>query len=153
MKIDLGQTINTLANVGVIAGIVFLGVEIQQNNALLGSQARTDRTVIRLDSGNQLVGNPHLIDAIVKDRASEPLTPNEEYLLDEWYLATLIRFQYVFVENQEGLIEDIYMPVGGWIATMDGFPGLRRAWERYSASQQFRTDFVQWMEENVVNER
>jgi hypothetical protein len=34
-KIDLGQAIQ-IANVGVIAGIVFLGVEIHQNNEAMG---------------------------------------------------------------------------------------------------------------------
>ena len=34
-KIDLGQTVAILANVGVIAGIVFLAVEIQQNTESL----------------------------------------------------------------------------------------------------------------------
>jgi len=42
MKIDLGQTISVLANVGVIAGIVFLGYELRQNNSLLASQARSN---------------------------------------------------------------------------------------------------------------
>ena len=31
-KIDLGQIITICANIGVIAGIVFLGIELQQNN-------------------------------------------------------------------------------------------------------------------------
>ncbi len=39
-KIDLGQTITILANVGVIAGIVFLAVELRQNNTLMAAQAR-----------------------------------------------------------------------------------------------------------------
>jgi hypothetical protein len=34
-KIGLGQTISVLANIGVIAGIVFLGIELQQNNDCL----------------------------------------------------------------------------------------------------------------------
>ena len=34
-KPDLGQTITIFANLGVIAGIVFLGIELQQNNELL----------------------------------------------------------------------------------------------------------------------
>jgi len=34
-KIHLGQTIEILANLGVIAGIVFLGVELRQNNELV----------------------------------------------------------------------------------------------------------------------
>ncbi len=33
-KIDLGQTISILANFGVIAGIVFLGLEIRQSTAV-----------------------------------------------------------------------------------------------------------------------
>lgn len=38
-KIDLGQAISILANIGVIAGIVFLVVEIQQNTAAIRSQS------------------------------------------------------------------------------------------------------------------
>ncbi len=34
-KLDLGQTIGILANLGVIAGIVFLGYKLRQNNLLL----------------------------------------------------------------------------------------------------------------------
>jgi len=34
-KIDLGQAIGILANAGVIAGIVFLGMELRQNNELV----------------------------------------------------------------------------------------------------------------------
>ena len=39
-KIDPGQTIQILANVGVIAGIAFLAVELRQNNELLRSSSR-----------------------------------------------------------------------------------------------------------------
>ena len=31
-KLDLGHTIPVFANAGVIAGIVFLGLKLQQNN-------------------------------------------------------------------------------------------------------------------------
>ena len=41
-KIDLGQTITILANVGVIAGIVFLAFELRQNNTFLAEQARNE---------------------------------------------------------------------------------------------------------------
>ena len=37
-KIDVGQTIAILANVGVIAGIIFLAIEIGQNQAALDEQ-------------------------------------------------------------------------------------------------------------------
>lgn len=38
-KIDLGQAVGILANIGVIAGIIFLVFELQQNNKLLRAEA------------------------------------------------------------------------------------------------------------------
>lgn len=38
--LDLGQKIGILANLGVIAGIVFLGYELRQNNENLLAQSR-----------------------------------------------------------------------------------------------------------------
>ena len=38
-KLDLGQSIGILANVGVIAGIVFLGLELRQHNELMEAEA------------------------------------------------------------------------------------------------------------------
>ncbi len=37
-KIDLGQIITILANVGVVIGLVFLTLEIRQNNAQMRAQ-------------------------------------------------------------------------------------------------------------------
>ena len=38
-KLDLGQTVGILANLGVIAGILFLAIELRQNNQLLRVEA------------------------------------------------------------------------------------------------------------------
>jgi hypothetical protein len=43
-KMELGQTITILANLSVIAGIVFLAYEIRQNSESLRAQTRTDIT-------------------------------------------------------------------------------------------------------------
>ncbi len=42
-KIELGQMINILANVGVIAGIAFLAIEVGQNQASLEEANRINR--------------------------------------------------------------------------------------------------------------
>lgn len=42
-KFDIGQTIGILANIGVIAGIVFLALELRQNNELLVHDAQRSR--------------------------------------------------------------------------------------------------------------
>jgi hypothetical protein len=41
-KIDLNQGVNTLANLGVIAGIVFLALEINQNSEMMRAQTRNE---------------------------------------------------------------------------------------------------------------
>ena len=41
-KIDLGQALSLLANVGVIAGIIFLGFELHQNQVLGRAEVRNE---------------------------------------------------------------------------------------------------------------
>jgi len=41
-KLEFAQTVGLVANLGVIAGIVFLGYELQQNNTLMRAQTRSD---------------------------------------------------------------------------------------------------------------
>ncbi len=41
-KIDLGQTIQIVANVGLIARIVYLAIEISQNTEMLAAQGRAN---------------------------------------------------------------------------------------------------------------
>ena len=54
-KIDIGQTITILANVGVIAGIVFLAFELRQNNSLLAAQASFSRLSIATERRARLL--------------------------------------------------------------------------------------------------
>ncbi len=44
-KFDLGQTVSILANLGVVVGIVFLGMEVRQNNELLATQVTATQAV------------------------------------------------------------------------------------------------------------
>ena len=59
-KIDLGQTIGILANIGVIAGVVFLGVEIRQSTNLAMAQAQQERMSQLDDSFRSLANSESL---------------------------------------------------------------------------------------------
>jgi hypothetical protein len=80
-KLDLGQTLGVLANAGVIAGIVFLAVELQQNNELLEAEIRTIRHDFR--SADYLLPLQHreYAGALIKHRRGEDLTEYETLLL------------------------------------------------------------------------
>ena len=57
-KIDVGQTVSILANVGVIAGILLLAFELSQNNKLLRAQADETYLQNRLDNRRRTIEDP-----------------------------------------------------------------------------------------------
>ena len=151
-KIDLGQTITILANLGVIAGIVFLAVELRQNNALLQAQSRSDQNDQIISNVEAVYQNTDLATAVAKASLDQELSEAEKMLLYAHDVRRIRAFEAAFWEFQEGAAESIDVPL--WRA---GFRSgvfnrsLLETWEKSKGI--FRPDFVEWMEENVVNER
>jgi len=147
-KLDLGQTISILANVGVIAGIVFLAVEVQQNNELLATQARYERDAIARSGNLRFIENPELIRVTVKVQNSEPLTQEEALLLETSCILTLQNYSIIFREYRNGLLDERFLPGGG---TFRRCPGWEALWNQQK--QNYDPEFIQWAEENIVIER
>ena len=97
-KIDLGQAITILVNMGVIAGIVFLGIELRQNNELLSAEARATRLSVRLNENQLPIENPDLANALIKHRHGDELTEHEQLVLDRYMETILVVFQNVVIE-------------------------------------------------------
>ena len=156
-NIDLGQTIAVLANLGVIAGIVFLAFELQQNNELLAAQARAVRHEFRLSDYLLPMNNRDLASALIKHRNGDELTEYEQLLLDRSMSVNLGNFQFVYTEYQRGLIEESAISIDDWANSFDGtsllepghWPDMSDYWE--ATKHRFDSDFVEWMDENVVN--
>ena len=62
-KIDLGQTISILANVGVVVGIIFLAVEIRDNNIQARISA-TQEVVAQRSAWREFIGSDALLSDI-----------------------------------------------------------------------------------------
>lgn len=77
-KIDLGQTITILANVGVIAGIVFLGIELNQNTRQLALELEWQVNDRMIQNNRDLMGtNP--VSVFVKSVVSPEELTYEEF--------------------------------------------------------------------------
>lgn len=85
-RLDLGQTITILANLGVIAGIVFLAIEVQQNTESLNesrnlamAQAQQERASQLDESFRSLANSEFLPEIFVKYRTQgrDALTAEE----------------------------------------------------------------------------
>ena len=150
-KIDVGQAISIVANVGVIGGIGLLALELAQNNELLTAQARSSRAAIRNEIRTIYLENPDLIEVLYRAQRGKTLTEEENYQLRSLMAVTLNNLQYVYVEYQEGLISEEDLGVFGWRRVYHNqYPGMPALWADIQGA--YRTDFVEFFEENVVNQ-
>jgi len=151
----MNESLSLVANLGVIAGIVFLGFELQQNNELLEAEIRTIRHDFRADDFLLPLQHPEYAQALIKQRRGEDLTEYETLIMSRSMAATIYNYQYVFTEYKLGRIESLPMAV--WQEDFDGevgsesayFPDLRAYWET-NKNRNYDPEFVKWIDGNVL---
>ena len=147
-KIDLGQTITILANVGVIAGIIFLALELQQNNELLASQARSNLLAGRVSTQLSVVENTGaLADLISKAHRGEALTDTEDFRLRVYQSMIVHNFASFYQEVKSGPLAENDIPIQQWVGTFVNIPGLEEFWHRQT---RLDPDFVRFVDEEVL---
>ncbi len=147
-KLNLGQTVGILANIGVIAGIVFLGIELRQNNDLMREEAERARSESIREGSTLVVENRELAEILVKESEGDELTAVEGLQLEHYHLRALVGYSISFrqlptesLEAMANYFRRIYQASPAW----------RRMWDQWGDT--FEPDFIQFMEENIVNER
>lgn len=150
MKIDVGQTINTFANIGVIAGMVFLVFELRQNSVQLEILTRDQTVSRRFQTVDITLANPYLID--LQRKPKEALTQQERDRLTVLGLRLLLNFEEQYrdvtlgrFDREEALRAQRAIYHRDW---MDY--GIPIAWDLYV--ERASPGFVDWMEENVIPE-
>jgi len=154
---ELNDWLTLGANLGVLAGILFLVLELQQNSEMLASQARSIRQEIRLTDYVLPINNESYAQALIKYRNNQELTEYETLLVRRGMDISLTNFQFVYFEYVNGLIEESELPVSAWSqlfsgegrANPDYWPYLKDYWEEMK-SINYDPAFVQWMDSNVV---
>lgn len=150
-KLDFGQTVSLLANIGVIAGIIFLAVELRQNNELMSAEARADRRDIARDAALMDLNYPELRRARRKFFDGEELTEDDIDVLNVNNRVGLTNWQYIFLESLQGLLEDDAISVATWQeAFYSRNPLMPTYWVRAKDAHQFHPAFIEWMDENIV---
>lgn len=147
-KMDLGQIITIGANLGVIAGIVFLGVELQQNNQLLKAEAGYNMLQNRVGWRERVLDQSNFAELLEKSRANQPLTSTEEFELEAYFEQNFLYWQWEFKEYREGRISIGDLPVVGWRNNSNS-PRILAHWNGFSGN--LDPEFVQFMQENVIN--
>jgi hypothetical protein len=153
-KLDAGQLVSILANIGVIAGIVFLGIEVRQNNAFLAAEARNNLRVQRADMIDAQL-DQLAAESIHKYTVGADLSPVERNITHGLALRTVELWEWQFGEYEAGMLRRAELPVEAWKLWYNdkavwNLP-LREVWERRRDALNPR--FVDFFEENVVIEQ
>ncbi len=149
-KLDLGQTVSVLANVGVIAGIVFLGYELRQNNEAIRAQSDFNQHQVRLTALRTVAENPNgLVDLWVTERDGGELTEADRIRLLFFAESALVDLEWQYRELNLGRLSAEELDVSGWQASFDMIPLLEEQFQANKAGAD--PEFVRYVEENIVN--
>jgi len=104
-KIDLGQTISIVANLGVLAGLILLIVELNQNRELAQAEFLVSRDMSFQSFSEAMIGaNP--ADVWAKSVLSpESLTPGEIKVLDNFMIHRLNRWYRTWDLENRGILD------------------------------------------------
>ena len=134
-NLDLGQTINTLANIGVVAGIAFLAVEIRDSN----TQARIAATQEAVSQGSEwwelIATDPLLSDIYFRGMLDfDSLAAGEQQQFSSLMHSYLFRLSGNLSARNVGLISlnpDVEArALEGAVLRMLDQPGFRQWWAR-----------------------
>jgi hypothetical protein len=151
--IDVGQAIQTVANIGVVASIVLLAFQLKQNNKLMAANAAGVSVGQTTAIWATVIDQPEMAELLVRDRQNEALTPAQELRLNAYWIRSLFHSQYVFHETHRG-----EWLGKGWQTAFRSYGSLRRAWSGsgtgtvFAQKDLFSPEFIKFMEANVFKE-
>jgi hypothetical protein len=143
----LNRWLTLVANVAVVAGIVFLAFELRQNNELLEAQARATFTANRLTHIDRILA-PENSALIVKSGSGEALTDDERFRYERLKHAIFVSWESAFREYQEGLADDL--PIEGMRRSFDAYAGLLDTW--IDRRDIYNEEFVSFVENQVIGD-
>ena len=141
----LNRWLTLVANLAVVAGIIFLALELRQNNDLLEAQARATLSANRLNHIDRIL-QPENSAIIVKAGNGQALTDDELFRYERLKHAIFVSWESDFHEYQEGLADDL--PIEGMRRSFVTYKGLLDTWNRRKAI--YSDNFVQFIENEVI---
>ncbi len=108
-KIELDYLIQVVANLGVIAGIIFLAVELQQNNQLLRADAISSAFETRMVRQEVVLNSDSLVTAMAKNSRGEVLTDEDIIRIEAVLFRALLGRQRDYFLYREGILTEEYL--------------------------------------------
>ena len=135
----MNQALSVLANIGVIFGILFLAIELRQNNSLLETQERAAFSDRVSESNSLIATNPELAEALAKP--SDELTARERVQRRAFRTRVLRNQEFIF---QEVPVSEL--PINSWRASLNREFNIQH-WDQ--VKQEYLPEFVEFMDAQI----
>tara|TARA_B100000989_G_C19442064_1_gene427801 strand:- start:21 stop:482 length:462 start_codon:yes stop_codon:yes gene_type:complete len=149
MKISaINEGVSLIANIGVIGSIVFLGLEMQQNTAMMQSQTRNSIVENQLGIYELAIENAELFDIVNRLSSNLDVGRTERGQMDYWANSLLRLWENEFYQHQLGLFgsDEFEARTNAWKAAMTSEYNLEH-WRR--AEEQYDPDFRNYLNEII----
>ena len=154
-KIDFGQTASVLANIGIIAGMLFLGFELRQNT-LISRGAAVQSISEQVNSWQiEMASNDDWIRIMVflEDGGTYTELSSEDRIRYRYVVNPTIRvMENRYRQVQLGIIDRSELDVGGGKANVSWYRSAHfiEFWKADGASIRWAPDFIDFMETQVM---
>jgi len=146
---DFNKWLTLIANVGVLTGIIFLAIELQQNTNMMQAQTRDSVTKNTLDYISIILSSPENTRALARMGFNAGQAADDPDNLETLVFALEVQANFRIWENewyqyQSGLFgfEEIEARQNTWKYTLQRAPGFLTHWEnrKLSYSPSFRLE-------------
>lgn len=120
-KTDLGKTLGVMANLAVLAGILLVVYELNQNREMMRAQTRHDISSEFVGLMMSVANNEQLANLIRRGDSGEYLTLDEEYRYERYTRGLFRYWENVHYQYRLGLYDELE------------FVKQRAAWQAYLA--------------------
>ena len=143
----INRRLTLAANVGVLAGLVLVSLQIRQNTAITRAQIENDYFLADMQLELAMMGEDPAASWIAAVYAPDELTPRDAAVVDRYFNYGLVQVQRLQRMNELGLADDEWVDRVDYLRWHLGNEVGRRWWE-YS-KEGFSAEFVATVEESL----
>jgi hypothetical protein len=142
----LHRWLTLASNIAVLIGVVFVALEIRQNNDLMAAEARFNRVSISREAWQAMAENGEYADLLVRARKGEELSETDEFRATASTMRYLVNMDWMYRELPVDSPERNYLRQSLISASTN--PMFLRVW----AAQKiyFSPAFVEWVEKEIL---
>lgn len=142
----LHRWLTLASNIAVLIGVVFVALEIRQNNDLMAAEARFNKVMVSRDAWQAIAENGDYASVLVRSRRDEELSETDEYRATASMMRYLVNMDWMYRELPADSPEWNYMQQS-LIATRTN-PLFLRVWA--DRKTWFSPVFVEMVEKEIL---